>query len=74
MFIKQCRHIDICIVSYLLAKGGGLLSTDEESTMRLDSSDMPSDDDGCKIPVDDDADVPSSVLTPNVFLTPELAP
>ena len=65
------RYTVICIVSYLRAKGGGLLSTDEERAMRLDSSDMPSDDDGCKIPVDDEADVASSVLTPNVFFIPD---
>ena len=50
---------------YLLAKGGGLLSIDEDNITGCDSSDSPSEDDGCKIP-DDDADVPIISLAPRV--------
>ena len=50
---------------YLLAKGGGLLSIDEDKRIGCDSSDKPSEDDGCKMP-DDDADVPIVSLIPSV--------
>ena len=35
---------------YLLAKGGGLLSMDDDKAAGFDSSDIPSEDGGRKIP------------------------
>ena len=61
------------ISKYLLAKGGGLLSTDEDNMIGLPSSDKPSDDDGCKIP-DDVEHVARVVLVPRVFFKLVLGP